>query len=278
MTGPAIHAGVGEGQEGRQMGAEFDSTVLVSRDGTSISAGHLRHSGDLCLVVAHGFTGRWRSDRVQRVVGVLSRFAAVVVLDMRGHGESGGVTTIGHKEIWDVSAAVAWAHELGYRHVVTVGFSMGGAVVLRQAAFPQGDDDRVDAVIAVSAPAFWYYRGTKIMRRMHRVVASRIGRSFMRTRGTRIDAEGWPDPMPESPVEAITRYPHLPVLLVHGDVDRYFPLEHPRSLHAAAISSGNQDVELWEIPGFGHAESAIDEQTLERIATWAREQIARVES
>lgn len=263
---------------GWDMGEELESTVLTASDGTSISAAHLPREGDLCLVVAHGFTGQWRSERVEKVVRVLSRSAAVIVLDMRGHGESGGVTTIGHKEIWDVSAAITWARELGYRHVVTVGFSMGGAVVLRQAAFPQSDTDHVDAVIAVSAPAFWYYRGTKVMRRMHHVVASRFGRSFMRQRGTRIDSQGWPDPMPEAPIEAITRYPHLPVLIVHGDVDRYFPLEHPRSLHAAAVASGNDHVELWEISGFGHAESAIDDETLERIATWAREQITRVDS
>jgi pimeloyl-ACP methyl ester carboxylesterase len=260
------------------MAAALTSTMLTASDGTAISAGHLPRDGNLCFVVAHGFTGQWRSQRLEKVIRVLSRSAGVIVLDMRGHGESGGVTTIGHKEIWDLSAAIRWARDLGYRHVVTVGFSMGGAVVLRQAAFPEGESDRVDAVVAVSAPAFWYYRGTKIMRRMHQVVASKIGRSFMRTRGTRIDSQGWPDPMPEAPVEAITLYPHLPVLLVHGDIDRYFPLEHPRSLHAAAVASGNDRVELWEIAGFGHAESAIDDETLERIATWAREQIARVDS
>jgi len=260
------------------MSASLESTVLISSDGTSISAAHLPHDGDLCLVIAHGFTGNWRGERVQKVVRVLSADAAVIVLDMRGHGESGGVTTIGHKEIDDVSAAVAWARSLGYARVVTIGFSLGGAVVLRQAAFADSAEEHVDAVVAVSAPAFWYYRGTKIMRRMHQVVASKVGRAFMRMRGTRIDSQGWPDPMPSPPVEAIGLYPHLPVLLVHGDVDRYFPLEHPRNLHAAAIASGNSRAELWEIEGFGHAESAIDEETLRRIGAWVREQTARVES
>jgi pimeloyl-ACP methyl ester carboxylesterase len=259
------------------MGTELESTWLTASDGTAISTGHLPHEGELCLVVAHGFTGQWRSERVQKVIKVLSRSAAVIVVDMRGHGESGGVTTIGHEEIRDVSAAVAWARELGYRRVVTIGFSMGGAVVLRQAAFPEGESDQVDAVIAVSAPAFWYYRGTKVMRRMHHVVASRVGRTFMRTRGTRIDSQGWPDPMPAAPVEAISLYPHLPVLIVHGDVDRYFPLEHPRALHAAAVAGGNENVQLWEISGFGHAESAIDDETLERIVGWVREQMTMVE-
>jgi dipeptidyl aminopeptidase/acylaminoacyl peptidase len=67
------------------------------------------------------------------------------------------------------------------------------------------------------------------------------------------------------------------VLIVHGDVDRYFPLEHPRALHAAAVAGGNENVQLWEISGFGHAESAIDDETLERIVGWVREQMTKVE-
>jgi len=40
----------------------------------------------------------------------------------------------------------------------------------------------------------------------------------------------------------------LPVLIVHGDADPFFPLDHPHALHASAPGS-----ELWIEPGFGHA-------------------------
>ena len=72
-------------------------------------------------VVVHGFTGSWREERVQKVVTRLRAFGGIVAIDMRGHGRSGGSTTVGDEEVLDVAAAVEWARELGYLRVVTVG-------------------------------------------------------------------------------------------------------------------------------------------------------------
>jgi len=246
-----------------------ESMWLTAADGTGISATHLSGDPRLCFVLAHGFTGRHRSDKVDRVLRELAP-AGILAIDMRGHGESEGVTTIGDKEILDVSAAVRRARELGYAHVVTIGFSLGGAVVLRQAGL---EEPKPDAVVSVSAPAFWYYKGTRIMRVMHRLVAMRTGRQLFRLRHTRIDGSGWPDPMPMQPVEAAELITDIPVLIVHGDVDHYFPLEHPRSLHAALLRGGNERADLWELSGFAHAESAIPAKTLGEITTWVRERL-----
>ena len=56
-----------------------------------------------------------------------------------------------------------------------------------------------------------------------------------------------------------------PVLIVHGDRDEYFPADHAEQLFEAA----RQPKELWIVPGFGHAESAISGPQLDRIARWA---------
>jgi len=56
-----------------------------------------------------------------------------VTFDFRGHGRSGGVSTLGDKEIKDIDVAVGYARELGYQRVATVGFSMGASIVLRHA-------------------------------------------------------------------------------------------------------------------------------------------------
>ena len=53
-----------------------------------------------------------------------------------------------------------------------------------------------------------------------------------------------------------------PLLIVHGDRDPYFPIDHPRVLAAAG------DAELWLEPGMGHAENAADEELLARLADW----------
>lgn len=248
-----------------------EEVTLRSADGVDLSAVHRAFTGPdplaLGLVVVHGFTNSWRTAKVQRVIDRLSRFGGIVAVDMRGHGTSGGESTVGNAEILDVTAAVHWARELGYRSVVTIGFSMGGSVVLRQAAL---EDEPVDAVVSVSAPAFWYYKGTRIMRLVHQLVENRGGRLILRRRGVRVSDAGWPDPPPVEPVAAVAQLGDLPLLIVHGTVDHYFPVEHPHALHRAAVASGNVKSELWIIDGFAHAESGIDDATLDAIGEWTR--------
>ncbi|AWK09890.1 alpha/beta hydrolase [Streptomyces spongiicola] len=276
------------------------------------------------IVVAHGFTGSVDRPAVRRAARVLSRSAAVVTFSFRGHGRSGGLSTVGDREVLDLAAAVAWARSLGYRRVVTAGFSMGGSVVLRHAAlygaaygaryepaygaanaggareraaaavdadtperrptvgarrrcgerrWPHADtpepwlaadarDCRTDAVAAVSAPARWYYRGTAPMRRLHWVVTRPVGRLVGRYGlRTRIHPRDW-DPVPLSPVAAVPLIAPTPLLIVHGDRDPYFPLDHPRMLAAAGPS------ELWLEPGMGHAENAAGDALLGRLGDW----------
>lgn len=71
--------------------------------------------------------------------------------------------------------------------------------------------------------------------------------------------------MPLAPVEAAGLFGPTPLLIVHGDRDPYFPLDHPRSLADAA----GDGAELWLERGMGHAENAADETLLTRIADWA---------
>lgn len=237
--------------------------LLLTGDGVRIHAVHRPSddpSSELAVVVAHGFGGAADRPAVRRAAQVLGRRAGVVTFSFRGHGRSGGRSTVGDREVQDVEAAVRWARSLGYRRVVTAGFSMGGAAVLRHAALYRG----VDAVAAVSAPARWYYRGTAPMRRLHWVVLKPLGRVVGRIGlRTRIDSRHWVD-IPLPPVQAVARMA-VPLLVVHGDSDPYFPLDHPRSLHAAAPEG---TAELWIEPGFGHAENAADTALLERVGEW----------
>ncbi|WEO96650.1 alpha/beta fold hydrolase [Streptomyces sp. FXJ1.172] len=219
-------------------------------------------SRDLVFVVAHGFTGDVDRPHVRRVAGLLARYGAVVTFSFRGHGRSGGRSTVGDKEVLDLAAAVEWARGLGHARVATVGFSMGGSVVLRHAALHPG---AADAVVSVSAPARWYYRGTAPMRRLHWLVTRPEGRLVGRYGlRTRIHHRDW-NPVPLSPVEAVPKIAPTPLLVVHGDRDGYFPLDHPRMLAEAAGDHG----ELWVEPGMGHAEHAADDALLARIADWA---------
>ncbi|MER5440544.1 alpha/beta fold hydrolase [Streptomyces sp. NPDC002790] len=243
--------------------------LLRTRDGVAIDAAYEPGPGgpeDPAIVLAHGFTGDLERPRLRRAAAVLAQRAAVVTFSFRGHGRSGGRSTVGDKEVLDLAAAVEWARSLGHARVVTVGFSMGGSVVLRQAALHRGRTEaRVDGVVAVSAPARWFYRGTPSMRRVNWAVTRPVGRLVSRFGlRTRIHPYGW-DPVPLSPVESVPLLAPTPLLVVHGDRDPYFPVDHPRMLIGAAADG---DAELWLEPGMGHAENAASDELIERIGAW----------
>ncbi|MEU0677303.1 alpha/beta fold hydrolase [Streptomyces sp. NPDC006172] len=248
--------------DGVSVDAVYDPGAVAHHASRPLSGTGRTPSRHPAFVIAHGFTGDVDRPHVRRVASVFSAYGAVVTFSFRGHGRSGGHSTVGDREVLDLAAAVEWARGLGHARVITVGFSMGGSVALRHAALHPGT---VDAVVSVSAPARWYYRGTAPMRRLHWLVTRPAGRLVGRYGfRTRIHRREW-DPVPLSPAEAVPRIAPTPLLLVHGDSDGYFPLDHPLMLAEAAGEHG----ELWLEHGMGHAENAADDALLARIADWA---------
>ncbi len=236
--------------------------TIVADDGVPIDAAHLPGDKDLGIVLAHGFTLSWQRPAVWKAATRLNKFGGVVTFDFRGHGRSGGVSTMGDKEIKDVDVAVGYARELGYSRVVTIGFSMGASTVLRHA----GLLGHVDAVVSVSGPGRWYYRGTRPMRLVHLAIEHRLGRMLTKAMlKTRIAGGKW-DPVPLPPDDAAALISPIPLLIVHGDKDAFFPVDHAEQIYAAA----NEPKELWIVPGFGHAESGSGPQLMKRIGAWMR--------
>jgi pimeloyl-ACP methyl ester carboxylesterase len=239
--------------------------TLVTDDGVAIDSVHLVGDDDVAIVLAHGFTLYWQHGAVWNAARRLNLSSGVIAFDFRGHGRSGGLSTLGDREIRDVDIALRYARELGYQRVATVGFSMGASIVLRHAALIGG----ADAVVSVSGPGWWYFRGTRPMRKVHWAVEHRLGRLVTRSLlNTRISSGRW-DPVPMPPADAAARISPTPLLIVHGDRDSYFPVEHPQRLYDAA----REPKELWIVPGMGHAESGAEASpgVLDRIGVWIRE-------
>lgn len=233
-----------------------DAIVLAADYYAGVTDG----SDQVAYLLGHGFTGSSATPQVVRIAEALrGSGGSVLVLNFRGHGASGGMSTIGVDETADVAAGLAWLRaRLPGVPVVTLGFSMGASIVIRHA----GLGGSPDAVIAVSGPGRWYERGTEPMRRLHLGVETRLGRLVLhRVFRTRIGG-GW-DELPSSPVEVVGLV-GVPLLVVHGDADPYFGLEHPRMLAAAAPHA-----ELWIEAGMGHAENSVTDSLLERLAGWA---------
>jgi pimeloyl-ACP methyl ester carboxylesterase len=240
---------------------ERQPVTLRTDDGVRLAGEHWdAGTRDIGAVVAHGFTGSSRNPHVQRICAALAdRGMGVLALDFRGHGRSAGSSTAGRDEIHDIAAGVAWLRAQGYRTVVTAGWSMGGTAVLRHAGL--GGD--ADVVVSVSAPGTWFERGTRAMRIVHWMFEKRSGRATARLlRRTRIASTGWAV-VPEAPADVVGEIAPRPLLIVHGEADRYFPLTHVEALAAAASSA-----QVWVEPMMGHAEVATTAELLDRIAQW----------
>ncbi|MGH3436451.1 MAG: alpha/beta hydrolase [Sciscionella sp.] len=253
-------------------GHEGSVTTLTSRttDGVDLRGALIEQpdgDADLAIVVGHGVTNTVAKPFVARVLRRLSRSGAVIAFDFRGHGRSGGHSTIGDREILDIDAAVEVARERGYTTVATVGFSMGAAVVLRHAALCGG----VDTVAAVSGPSRWWVRDTAAMRRVHWMLEDPLGRAVAPVVGVRLGPH-WGEPPPASPIEVISRIAPVPLLLLHGTEDRYFSPEHAVALQRA--SGGH--AELWLEQGMQHAESAMTPALTDRLGGWLRQRAGSI--
>lgn len=211
-------------------------------------------SSSTAVVFAHGFMGYRTKPKFRLMAESLGRRYTVFAFDLRGHGRSGGECTGGDREALDVEAVVRAARERGYDKVVTVGASLGGIAVIRHAGLFRN----VDGVVAISTPARW--GGTsKPVRRITWLFATRMGRRIARELGVKLGTE-WGDPKP--PEEVVENVAPIPLLLVHGDDDHFFPPSEAQRLFDAA----REPKELLVLPGFGHAEDGFTPAFAERLA------------
>jgi pimeloyl-ACP methyl ester carboxylesterase len=206
------------------------------------------------VIVAHGFMGYRTKPKVRLLAEGLGEHFGVFVFDLRGHGQSGGECTGGDLEALDVEAVVAAARRRGFRNVVTVGASLGGIAVLREAALKRD----VDAVVAISTPAEWG-GSSKPVRRITWLFATGIGRRLAGLGGVRLGKD-WGDPEP--PAALAHRIAPIPLLLIHGEDDHYFPPATAEKL----FDSAGEPKRLLVLPGFGHAEDGFTPPFIERLA------------
>ncbi len=227
-------------------------TRLRAEDGTRLSGTYLPGpSGDgPAVLLLHGFAAHRKKPAYAYLADGLARSVSVLSLDLRGHGGSGGSSTLGDREVLDALAGLAWLRRYGHPWVAMVGLSMGATTVLHAAAV--GAD--TDAVVTISAPA--WFRDEPETLPMQRLKS--VWETPWKRRGLRalfnvrvVPPASWvAPPHPETLVAAA----RPPLLVVHGADDAYFPATDAEALVAAA----GGPAELWlEPPGFGHAEDGL---------------------
>ena len=189
--------------------------------------------------------------------------AGVVSFDFRGHGRSGGASTVGDREVLDLEAAVALgprARVRAGRHARLLDGRVGGGPARRRctAGWPRWSRSAGPAAGTTAAPS--------PMRRVHWVIERPLGRIVEPGRAAD------PDLPPAGPTypSRRTRWPRgsrrrrcssctaTPTTTSRSST--------PRQLYAAAA----EPKELWIEPGFGHAENAASPELVERIGDLAR--------
>lgn len=233
--------------------------AVTSADAVPLRGVRIAGPAGHTFVIGHGMTHSIRRASTRRVITAFAAHGTVIALDFRGHGASGGRSSAGGSEVADIDAAMVLARERSDDPVTVVGFSMGGAVALRQAVLGTTPPD---VVVAVSAPSRWFVRESSPMRRVHWLLEHPLGGVIGRRVGIRIDDP--PDDIPETPLETVGRIA-APLLLVQGDADHYVGPSHGIDLRRA--SHGHAD--LWLEHGMGHAETATSDVLVDRIARWA---------
>ncbi|MDX1510457.1 MAG: alpha/beta fold hydrolase [Nitriliruptorales bacterium] len=225
---------------------------LRTEDGVRLRGTYLpgANPGGPSVVVLHGLFSHRRKPAYAYLADRLSEWGSVLAIDLRGHGRSRGVSTLGDLEALDAEAAARWLRAKGHPWVALVGMSMGGTTAIH-AVHRRA---HVDAAVVISAPAeFREDPPGEPMQRLRRLWESSLARAGVRAAiGVRLvpPAEwGWP-PHPEQ----MARDAHVPLLVIHGEDDDYFPISDAERLAAAA----GDGARLWRVEEFGHAEDGVD--------------------
>src|SRR5258708_38513155 len=236
----------------RKYQAPLEDVSIQGADGAVVKAWYVRpakFNGSVVLMT-HGCT-----DNREGIAGYSTIFLdqgyAVLRPDARAHGESGGeFATYGVREADDLHPWVSFLYEHDQEHgpphcVYGFGESYGAALLLQsQAAEPRYCALAVEDSFS-SAREMSYER---VSGPLH------VGDWFGRTVGQPIilTARAYArlrygiDLLQPSPLEAI-RHSRVPVLLIHGAVDRSINPRHAPMLPAA----GTGHVQLWLVPRAG---------------------------
>jgi alpha-beta hydrolase superfamily lysophospholipase len=224
----------------------MEGSRLMTADGVELATRSWSSTGEAraIVILVHGLSS---TKDHPHVVGLAERLRTrsldVLSYDARGHGESGGLSTLGDLERNDIAAAVTFARGRQNR-VALVGASMGAVAALAYAA----SDPDLAGVVVVSSPADW--RIPFRIRALLLVILARtkLGR-FVSERHShvRIYPEWNPSEPPRSVAKRVAS--SVPLAIVHGQNDHLIPFRFSLGVSITQVPDAHAIV----VPGMGHA-------------------------
>lgn len=225
----------------------FEEVSITSRDGLKLYGKYYhKNDGAPIIVFFHGY--RCCAIRDGNGIFLFSRKKGfnVLLVDQRAHGKSEGKTiTFGVRERFD---CLEWVEYLVKRFgneqkIVLTGLSMGAATVLMAADV--GLPENVKGIIADCG----YSSPSGILKTVMKDLRFPVKLTYWLAKlGARIyggfDVE-------EASAVAALQNTEIPILLIHGDDDRFVPC----SMSTECCNVGKGEVELVLIKGAGHGMS-----------------------
>ena len=235
---PADHTGVS--YERVQFCARGESLQLVAsyrRTAAATGAVILVHGRDACR--GEELRGTTRA----LVLELASRGFSVVMIDLRGHGESDGARlTFGLRERHDILGAVDFLLHRGYQpgRIGVLGASMGGVSAIAAAA----EEQAIGALITDSAFASLHDVLSTQFTRLTRLPSCVLAGALLAARA--LTGE---DLLGHVPAQNMMRLRGRPTLIIHAEHDPFVPVQHARKLAMAGACS------MWITPGSRHLSS-----------------------
>jgi len=240
---------VAASQTPAQLGLSYEDVRLTTEDGLRLAAWYLPGQNQAAIIMLHGI-GSNRGEHLKFARDLVARGYGVLLMDLRGYGESEGeVSTVGVREVRDIAAAVDYLRQqptVDGDRILIYGRSLGAGVAIMAAAeIPQ-----LRAVVADSSfsSVEWLARNQ----------FSGIVNLPEWTSGLVLhfaEVQTGLDPAVVAPVAQVGRISPRPLLIIHGANDRMFNVENARLLMEAA----GEPKELWIVPGAGHAAASARE-------------------
>ena len=242
-------------------GVEYQSVRLAARgDGTEIAAWYLPQEGSTsAIILVHGRD----ASKQNAITGHFPQLGAalhraghsVLMIDMRGHGDSEGVRySFGVYERQDVLGAVDWLLAEGFEpgKIGVLGLSMGGGATISAAA----EEQAVGVLVLESTFAdLWTLVEAKF--------SEESGLPNLFLPGVRLMNRlmyGY-DLRHIRPVEEIVEVAPRPIMIIHCSIDEDVPLWHAEQLMQAV-----PDAETWVMGECEHADIYRDyPQEYERL-------------
>lgn len=239
----------------------FQPVRITAQDGTELFGRlYLRDESAPLQILFHGYRSSAFRDCCGGHTLAWKMGFNTIVVDQRAHGESQGrAITFGIKERLDCLDWVKYAVDRFGKDVIIciTGLSMGAATVLSAAEL-----DLPDNVVCIMADSP-FDSPESIIRKVCRDdrLPDKLAWPFVRL-GARLF--GGFDITETSPLKAV-RHANVPILLLHGEDDRFVPCSMSHEIAKNCASS----VELKTFPGAGHGLAYMTDPETYEIAVFS---------